>query len=118
MSEKTQSEIIYDELLEEIAEQLKILGHAQRLRILDFLRENNESRVGEIVKKTKLPQPVVSLHLNKMRRSGLVVARRDAREVYYWISTELAHVVADVLHRRHDRALGLDSGETSSTSSS
>ena len=108
MSNSTDKDFVYAELLEEIAEQLKVLGHPQRLRILDFLRENSESRVGEIVKKTKLSQSAVSLHLNKMRRSGLVVARRDARKVYYWIATEIAQVVVDALHRKHDRALGLD----------
>ena len=43
-----------------------------------------------------------------MRRSGLVISRRDSREVYYWIATEIAQVVADALHRKHDRAMGLD----------
>lgn len=107
MKRNVSPEFVYDELLEEAAEHLKVLGHPQRLRILDFLRENGETRVGEIVRGTKFPQAVVSLHLNKMRRSGLVIARRDAREVYYWIATEIAQVVADALHRKHDRALGL-----------
>lgn len=108
MKTKVSPEFAYDELIEEMAEHLKVLGHAQRLRILDFLRENGETRVGEIVRRTKLPQAVVSLHLNKMRRCGLVISRRDAREVYYWIATEIAQVVSDALHRKHDRALGID----------
>lgn len=108
MKKKIPTEFAFEDLLEETAEHLKVLGHPQRLRILDFLRENGETRVGEIVRKTKLSQSVVSLHLNKMRRSGLVISRRDAREVYYWIATEIAQVVADALHRKHERALGLD----------
>ena len=108
MKKSVPAAFAFEELLEETAEHLKVLGHPQRLRILDFLRENGESRVGEIVRKTKLPQAVASLHLNKMRRSGLVISRRDAREVYYWIATEIAQVVADTLHRKHDRAIGLD----------
>ncbi|MBP3302009.1 MAG: winged helix-turn-helix transcriptional regulator [Opitutales bacterium] len=108
MKKSVPAEFAFEELLEETAEHLKVLGHPQRLRILDFLRENGESRVGEIVRKTKLPQAVASLHLNKMRRSGLVISRRDSREVYYWIATEIAQVVADALHRKHDRAMGLD----------
>ena len=108
MKKNIPEEFAFEELLEETAEHLKVLGHPQRLRILDFMRENGESRVGEIVRKTKLQQAVVSLHLNKRRRSGLVISRRDAREVYYWIATEVAQVVADALHRKHDRALGLD----------
>ena len=108
MKKNPPSEFAFEDLLDEASEHLKVLGHPQRLRILDFLRENGESRVGEIVRKTKLPQAVASLHLNKMRRSGLVISRRDAREVYYWIATEIAQVVADTLHRKHERALGLD----------
>ena len=64
--------------------------------------------VGEIVRRTKAPQATVSLHLGRMRRCGIVISRREAREVYYWIATEIAQVVADALHRKHDRALGLD----------
>lgn len=109
MKKKTvPDEFAFDELLEEMAEHLKVLGHPQRLRILDFLRENGESRVGEIVRRTKLQQAIVSFHLNKMRRSGLVISRRDAQEVHYWIATEIAQVVADALNRKHDRALGVD----------
>lgn len=108
MKKKIPNEFAFEELLEEAAEHLKVLGHPQRLRLLDFLRENGESRVGEIVRRTKLPQATVSFHLNKMRRSGLVISRREAREVYYWIATEMAQVVADALHRKHERALGLD----------
>ncbi|MBE6400975.1 MAG: winged helix-turn-helix transcriptional regulator [Opitutales bacterium] len=108
MKKTIPNEFAFEELLEEAAEHLKVLGHPQRLRILDFLRENGESRVGEIVRRTKLSQATVSFHLNKMRRSGLVISRREAREVYYWIATETAQVVADTLHRKHERALGLD----------
>lgn len=98
-------EFAFEELLIELAEQLKTLGHPQRLRILDFLRENHESRVCDIVKKTKIPQAVVSLHLGKMRRCGLVVARREAHEVYYWIATEIAAVVAETINRKHNKIL-------------
>jgi len=98
-------EFAFEELIDELAEQLKTLGHPQRLRILDFLRENHESRVCDIVKKTKIPQAVVSLHLGKMRQRGLVVARREAREVYYWIATEIAAVVAETLNRKHNKLL-------------
>ncbi len=106
---KTENEqFVFDELLEEAAEQLKTLGHPLRLRILDFLRENGESKVGEIVRRIKAPQAVVSLHLNKMKRAGTVIARREAREVYYWIASEIAQVVADALNRKRDRALGRD----------
>ncbi|HIV03556.1 MAG TPA: winged helix-turn-helix transcriptional regulator [Candidatus Spyradosoma merdigallinarum] len=107
-SKKADNAFVYENLLEEAAEQLKALGHPLRLRILDFLRENGESSVGEIVRRTKAPQATVSLHLGRMRRCGIVISRREAREVYYWIATEIAQVVADALHRKHDRALGLD----------
>ena len=98
----SKEEIRYGDLLDEIAEDLRILGHPQRLRILDVLKRQGELCVSEIVRRTKIAQPVVSQHLSKMRASGLVVSRRDSHLVSYWIGTEIAAVVAECLQRKFE----------------
>ncbi len=94
------SEFFYDDTLEEMADDLKVLGHPQRLKIIDALRALGEMNVSEIVRKTKLSQTTVSQHLSKMKATNLVICRRDSRQVVYWISTEIAFVVAECLNRK------------------
>lgn len=98
----SKSELRYNDLAEEMAEDLRVLGHPQRLRILDELKVQGELTVSELVRKTKLPQAVVSLHLSKMRATNLVLSRREAHNVVYWLSTEIAFVVAECFRRKFE----------------
>lgn len=101
----TKNELRYLDLTEEIAEDLRILGHPQRLRILDVLKQQGELSVTELVRRTKLPQSVVSQHLSKMRATHLVLSRRESRSVVYWLATEIAFVVAECLRRKYENAM-------------
>lgn len=101
----TKNELRYLDLTEEIAEDLRILGHPQRLRILDELKQQGELSVTELVRRTKLPQSVVSQHLAKMRATHLVLSRRESRNVVYWLATEIAFVVAECLRRKYENSL-------------
>ena len=47
-----------------------------------------ELNVGEIAARVTLSRPTVSHHLNLLRRSGLVRARKDGREVYYRLNKD------------------------------
>lgn len=101
----TKDELRYLDLAEEIAEDLRVLGHPQRLRILDALKQQGELTVSELVRRTKFPQAVVSLHLSKMRATHLVLSRRESRQVVYWLATEIAFVVAECLRRKYENSV-------------
>jgi len=73
-----------DELFEPVAERLRLLADATRLRILSALREG-ESSVVEIVRVVGASQPNVSRHLALLLRAGLVARRPDGRQVRYRI---------------------------------
>jgi DNA-binding transcriptional ArsR family regulator len=60
----------------------RLLGDPTRLRILMLLDEG-EMNVGELCRRLRLPQPTVSHHLARLRRGGLLRARRSGKEVYY-----------------------------------
>ena len=60
----------------------KGLGDPVRLRILDFLREQEKS-VGEITEYLSLPQNQVSMHLGCLRWCGYVKTRRSGRHIFY-----------------------------------
>ena len=58
------------------------LGDKTRLRIMVLLAEG-EMNVTTIYKKLKLPQNRTSYHLDLLRQGGLVVSRRDGRQIFY-----------------------------------
>jgi ArsR family transcriptional regulator len=60
----------------------KAFSDPTRLRILHLLL-NGELCVCDIVSVTRVPQPTASRHLAYLRRTGLVVKRRDRLWSYY-----------------------------------
>jgi DNA-binding transcriptional ArsR family regulator len=69
-------------LFEPVADRLRVLADATRLRILNVLREG-ESSVVQIVGKVGASQPNVSRHLALLLRAGIVTRRPQGREVHY-----------------------------------
>lgn len=65
-----------------VAKYFRGLGDPIRLRILEFLREEGELSVGDLVRGLGLPQPRVSNHLACLRWCGFIEARREGRTVY------------------------------------
>ncbi|MBA2277962.1 MAG: winged helix-turn-helix transcriptional regulator [Chloroflexia bacterium] len=73
--------------LDEATETLKFLSDRNRLRILTSLARA-ETCVCDLIDELDLTQPLVSYHLAKLRKAGLVLARRDAQWVYYSLDPE------------------------------
>jgi DNA-binding transcriptional ArsR family regulator len=64
------------------AQMLRLLGDAERLRIIQALRDGPRN-VGEIAKRTRQKIANVSHHLKALREGGLVEATREGRFVMY-----------------------------------
>ena len=80
-------------VLNRAAEIIKMLGHAERLKIVEVL-ERGEATVTEIQEALELPQAIVSQHLAKMRGADIVAARRDGVHVYYRIvEAKVPHIL-------------------------
>lgn len=80
-------------VLNRAAEIIKMLGHAERLKIVEVL-ERGEATVSEIQDAVELPQAIVSQHLAKMRGSNIVAARRDGVHVFYRIvEAKVPHIL-------------------------
>ncbi len=88
------------DLLAGMAEALQALAHADRLRILDVLDRKGSLPVHELVRVTALGQAVISGHLARMRRAGLVRADRKSREVWYAIANPHAVTILDCIRRK------------------
>jgi DNA-binding transcriptional ArsR family regulator len=74
--------VLPEMLFEPVAERLRLLADATRLRILNVLREG-ESSVVQIVGKVGASQPNVSRHLALLLRAGIVARRPQGRQVHY-----------------------------------
>ncbi len=71
-----------DVAIDEAVEALKFLSDRNRLRILTALTRA-ETCVCDLIDELDLAQPLVSYHLGKLKKVGLVRARRDAQWIYY-----------------------------------
>ncbi len=73
------------------------LGDATRLRIL-WLLCHCEECVSNIAAAMEMSDPAVSHHLKLLRTGGLIVSRRDGKEVYYKLAdTEQTHILHHAL---------------------
>jgi DNA-binding transcriptional ArsR family regulator len=62
----------------------RALAHESRLRIFTHLvQARHDLSVGEIREAVGLPGPTLSHHLDRLRRAGLVAARREQRHVFH-----------------------------------
>lgn len=67
---------------------LRVLADVTRLRVVRLLMDRPR-RVGELNKKLRVEQSLLSHHLRVMRDAGLVTAERDGKAVLYRLSIQL-----------------------------
>lgn len=75
------------DLCEEIEKFGKGIGSVSRYRLIEALFCGPKT-VGELAKKTKLSQPLVSQHLKVLKETGFVHDERLGQEVFYRLNTE------------------------------
>ena len=61
----------------------RALGSRTRLRAIRELSRTTELDVSELSRRLNVSQPLMSWHLRRLRRTGLVRARREGRHVRY-----------------------------------
>lgn len=64
------------------AELCKVFSSPTRLELLNLLRDG-EMSVTELIKKTRLSQANISQHLSIMKSKGVVVPRRQGKNIHY-----------------------------------
>ena len=69
------------------AEFFKTIGHPARIRILELLADQEQS-VGELMPQLGLESSHLSQQLAVLRRTGMVVARKQGNSVIYSIASE------------------------------
>lgn len=67
------------------AELCKVFSSPTRLELLNLLRDG-EMSVTELIKKTRLSQANISQHLSIMKSKGVVVPRRQGKNIHYGLA--------------------------------
>ena len=74
-----------------VAELFRSFSDTSRVRILSVLVKQ-EMNVGGLAQAVGISESAVSHHLRSLRQMGLVVARRDGKEVHYRVEDD--HIIA------------------------
>ena len=67
------------------AEMCKVFSNPIRLEILNLLRDK-EMSVTELINKSKLSQANISQHLSIMKSKGIVISKRNGKNIRYKLS--------------------------------
>lgn len=74
------------EKLSVASEILRALSHPLRLKILEFIDQNEAINVNKIYNTLKLEQSITSQHLRILRINNLVTTERDGKYIHYSIN--------------------------------
>ena len=77
------------------ADLFKVLSNPVRIRILNELRDGEQS-VSELVDRLGLEMPAVSQQLSILRRQNLVLGRKDGVSIYYSCADTKVYKLLDV----------------------
>ena len=86
-----------------VADIFKQLGDSSRLRIFCLLCHREECVV-DIAAMVDMTTPAVSHHLKQLKIAGLIVSRRDGKEVYYKAADS---VESEYLHKTVDKVMDI-----------
>ena len=86
---------------------MKALADVARLIIIYHLARQDEVTVTELSELLHISQPLVSWHLRRLRRAGLIETRRTGRQVYCSLNRQRFQLCLQVLGHLVDPALQL-----------
>lgn len=81
---------------EAMAAKLKVLGHPIRLCIINGISKKG-CHVKQICEDLGIPQPVISLHLSKLKAAGIVDGEREGNHVCYKVIDKATLRLLDLL---------------------
>ncbi len=85
----------------------KALADVARLTLIYHLARRHEMTVTDLTDLLRLSQPLVSWHLRKLRRAGLISMRRAGRQVYCSLNTQKYQLCLQRLQQLVDPTLAM-----------
>lgn len=103
LSEQNERPLIAMETLERVAPIIRNAAHPIRLRILDFLRQQDRPcTVTQITDAASVSQAIVSQQLRILKDQGVLAARRDGNFIFYNVADRSVLLLLDCI-RQHQR---------------
>ena len=72
-------------------ELMRALAHPLRLRILEFIDQNETINVNKIYNTLRIEQSITSQHLKILKLAGVVNAERDGKFMHYTINYDILY---------------------------
>jgi ArsR family transcriptional regulator len=89
---------INPEQLEQSSELLRAIAHPLRLKILEFIDQNDLINVNKIYNTLNLEQSITSQHLRILRNAGLVQTERDGKFIHYSIDYDKVKLAVEAVN--------------------
>lgn len=89
---------MYSEMFQLYADFLKALAHPRRLEIVHLLRDQ-ELAVSDIHTMLDLPQANISQHLMLLRDAGVVITRREGKQIFYQLTDKKIIQASELLRQ-------------------
>ena len=89
-----------DQDLEQLTSIFRLLSDKTRLNILLLLSEG-ERNVTSLCEQLKLPQPTVSHHLGLLRMHNVISNRRNGKQVFYSLNSQVGNLDGDAIQVGH-----------------
>jgi ArsR family transcriptional regulator len=73
--------VLTSSALRELKSYYRALGDVNRLRIVHILVTEGDKPVSELARRLRISQPLMSWHLHRLSRAGIIRMERNGREV-------------------------------------
>lgn len=83
-------------LVQLVAQRFRVIGEPMRIRLLDRLRDGEQS-VNELAEALAASQQNVSKHLGVLHQAGIVGRRKDGNRVVYAITDETVFALCEMV---------------------
>lgn len=89
---------INHEKLQHSSEILRAVAHPLRLKILEFIDQNELINVNKIYNSLNLEQSITSQHLRILRMAGLVHTQRDGKFIHYSLDYDKLRIAVEAVN--------------------
>lgn len=87
------------EKIERIAEILKTISHPVRLSVMEVLESKEKLSVSQLMKELDIEQSLLSHHLTKMKDRGILVGKREGKNIFYSLADTTILQIFDCMGR-------------------
>jgi len=78
---------------------LRSIAHPLRIKILNFIGENQPVKVNSIYNELKMDQSIASQHLRILKDNQMVTYKRQGKEVYYSLNIDQLSKIATITNK-------------------